>query len=60
MATQVKIFDEEHEKDLEENVNQFLGSLSDEELVDIQYRISHFGDHSGQIYSYSAMVVYKD
>ena len=60
MAIQIKIFDEEHEKDLEESVNQFLFGLDDEKIVDVQYRISHFSDHSGQIYSYSAMVVYKE
>ena len=60
MAMKVKIFDEEHEKDLENSVNVFLAELLIESLIDIKYEISHFSDGPGQIFSYSAMVIYRD
>lgn len=59
MGVKVKIFDEEHEKDLEEAVNGFLGNVTADNLIDIKYQLSHFSDGSGQIFSYSAMVIYK-
>jgi len=59
MAIQVKCFDEEHEKDLEELLNKFLITLSNDSFVDIKYAISHFNETTSQIYSYSAMVIYK-
>jgi hypothetical protein len=34
---QVKMFDKEHEKDLEFAVNRFLRKLEDEDVVDIKY-----------------------
>jgi len=60
MAVQVKCFDEEHEQDLEVAVNEFLETLPYQSLVDIKYTMSHFNEAAGQIYSYSAMVIYKN
>ncbi len=59
MNIQVKIFDEEHEKDLEEKVNEFLEKIKVEDLIDIKYQISTLYDYKDQIYCYSAMVIYK-
>jgi len=59
MNAQVKCFDEEHEKDLEAAINAFLKKIKYESLIDIKYAISHFNESAGQIYSYSAMVIYK-
>jgi len=59
MGVKVKIFDEEHDKDLEEAVNGFLDDVAPDNLIDIKYQLSHFSDGPEQIYSYSAMVVYK-
>ena len=59
MGVKVKIFDEEHDKDLEESVNGFLGDIGTDELIDIKYQLSHFSDGPGQIYSFSAMIIYK-
>ena len=59
MNAQVKCFDEEHEKDLELAVNKFLSTIPYDDLIDIKYAISHFDEKAGQIYSYSAMVIYK-
>jgi len=60
MDVKIKIFDEEHEADLEEAVNGFLAELEAGELIDLKYQISHFSDGPGQIFSYSAMLIYKN
>jgi len=59
MRTKVKLFDEEHEKDLEEAVNKFLEEEDVHKLLDIKYQLSHFSDGPGQIYSYSALILYE-
>ena len=59
MSVQVKCFDEEHELDLESVVNEFLKTLPDQSVIDIKYSISHFSDTEGQVYSYSAMIIYE-
>lgn len=53
----VKIFDEVHEKDLEDSVNGFLEELEGD-VIDIKYEvsISMFGEE--QIYCFSAMIIY--
>ncbi|PFE03554.1 sporulation protein Cse60 [Bacillus cereus] len=56
----VKVFDESHEKDLEDSVNVFLKKLDDEQFVDIKYQVGvSINDDENQIYCFSAMVVYK-
>jgi len=52
----VKIFDEEHEKDLEENVNKFLETIDD--LIDIKYQVAISLVGEEQIYCFSAMIIY--
>ena len=59
MSVQVKCFDEEHELDLESVVNEFLKTLPYQSVKDIKYSISHFSDTEGQVYSYSAMIIYE-
>ena len=59
MSVQVKCFDEEHELDLESVVNEFLKTLPYQTVIDIKYSISHFSDTEGQVYSYSAMIIYE-
>ncbi len=56
---QVKVFDEEHEKDLEDNVNEFLETIDEEDLIDIKYQLSTLYDYKEQIYCYSALIIYK-
>lgn len=53
----VKVFDEEHEKDLEDQINQFI---SDKTIIDIKYQVSVAMFSEEQIYCYSAMVIYED
>ena len=53
----VKIFDESHEKDLEDSINEFLES--DVEVIDIKYQVSVSMFSEEQIYCFSAMIIYK-
>lgn len=54
----VKIFDENHEKDLENSVNMFLSTLNGD-IIDIKYQVSVsiFGEE--QVYCFSAMIIYN-
>ena len=52
----MKIFDFQHEKDLENAINDFI---KNKDIIDIKYQISNFYDGKSQIYSYSAMILYK-
>ena len=54
----VKIFDEMHEKDLENNVNSFVDEIGDR-LIDIKYQVSISMFSEEQIYCFSAMILYK-
>jgi len=55
----VKIFDEAHEKDLEESINDFLDELDeDQEIIDIKYEVSISIFSEEQIYCFSAMIIY--
>ena len=55
----VKIFDEESEKDLEFDINDFLNNEK-YDIIDIKYTVSSsiFGDD--QIYCFSALVWYNE
>lgn len=53
----VKIFDEGHEKDLEEKVNLFL--VEHPNIVDIKYQVSISIFSEEQVYCFSAMIIYK-
>lgn len=55
---QVKVFDEMHEKDLENSVNSFLNEIGDN-IIDIKYQVSISMFSEEQIYCFSAMIVYK-
>lgn len=53
----VKLFDTEDEKDLEEEVNNFLLELSGE-VIDIKYQVGVSVFSEEQVYCFSAMVIY--
>lgn len=55
----VKVFDENHEKDLEESVNNFLKELEGE-VFDIKFQVSVGVFSEEQVYCFSAMVLYKE
>ena len=53
----VKIFDFEHENDLETAINEFI---KNKKIIDIKYQISHFYAGNEQIYSFSALIMYEN
>ncbi|EWG10600.1 sporulation protein Cse60 [Cytobacillus firmus] len=56
----VKLFDHEHEKDLEKDMNHFLEKIEEKKLLDIKYNVAAVQeDEDEQIYCFSAMVIYK-
>lgn len=56
----VKIFDETHEEDLEDKVNEFLADMKDEDIINFQYQVAIMYDNREQIYCYSCLIAYKD
>ena len=53
----VKVFDESHEKDLEEVINRFI--LEEEpEIIDIKFSTA-IAVSEEQIYCFSALIVYR-
>lgn len=55
----VKIFDESHEKDLEDDINDFL-KQEEPEIIDIKYSISNSIYSEEQLYCFSALIMYKE
>lgn len=53
----VKVFDESHEKDLEEVINRFI-SEEEPEIIDIKFSTA-IAISEEQIYCFSALVVYR-
>lgn len=54
----VKIFDCEDEKDLEEDINDFINDNI--EVIDIKYQVSVGVFSEEQVFCFSAMIVYVD
>ena len=52
----VKIFDEDHEEDLENKINEFI---ENKEVIDIKYSIGVSVFSEEQIYCFSALIMYK-
>ncbi len=53
----VKVFDESHELDLENSINDFLSG--DVELIDIKYQVAITVCGEDQIYCFSALIIYN-
>ena len=55
----IKIFDESHEKDLEEAINKYIKEKEIKAIVDIKFSVatSLYGEE--QIYCFSALLMYK-
>ena len=53
----VKIFDLEDEKDLEDEINNFISDLNGE-VIDIKYQVSVSVFSEEQVYCFYAMVIY--
>ena len=54
----VKVFDESHEKDLENAIIGFLNS-GDFDIIDIKYQVAIAVSGAEQIYCFSAMIIYN-
>ncbi|MFT4414929.1 sporulation protein Cse60 [Fredinandcohnia humi] len=60
MALKVKVFDEEHEKDLEHVMNKFLERINETDVLDIKYQVGVSCDQDDdQIFCFSGMIVYR-
>ncbi|XJZ26557.1 sporulation protein Cse60 [Bacillota bacterium Lsc_1132] len=57
----VKLFDREHEKDLEWEMNRFLKGIDDKKLIDIKYNVAALpeDEEEEQIYCFTAMIIYR-
>ena len=56
----VKVFDTQHEKDLEKEINEFL-ELCKGEVIDIKFSNCCMKDEKNeQIYCFSALIIYQD
>ena len=55
----VRVFDESHEKDLEEDINEFIKE-KDPDIIDIKYSVSNSIYSEEQIYCFSALIMYKE
>lgn len=54
----VKLFNEDHEKDLETSINEFLSEFEGT-VIDIKYQVTIGISGEEQIYCFSAMIIYK-
>ena len=52
----VKVFDENHEKDLENSINEFI---VEKDIIDIKFNVSIAISGEEQIYCFSALIMYK-
>ena len=57
---QVKVFDEEHEDDLTESINAFLSDQEDSTLLDIKFSVAVCNGDEGQIFCFSALLIYEE
>ena len=55
----VKVFDENHENDLETSINQFLKN-DNYDIIDIKYQVAIAMYGEDQVYCFSAMVIYYE
>lgn len=54
----VKVFDEGHEKDLEEAINRFIED-TEPDIFDIRFSVAMGVFSEEQIYCFSALILYK-
>lgn len=55
----VKLFDENHESDLESSINEFIED-NNYDIIDIKYQVAITMSGEDQIYCFTAMVVYNE
>ena len=55
-----KLFDFEHEKDLEKEMNAFLKEITEKQLIDIKFDVSVTSeDEENQVFCFSSMIIYR-
>lgn len=54
----VKIFDENHEKDLENSINDFIEE-NNSSIIDIKYQVALSVFSEEQIFCFTAMIIYE-
>ena len=54
----VKLFDESDEKDLENDINEFI-KKEEPNIIDIKYSVSNSVYSEEQIYCFSCLILYK-
>lgn len=55
----VRIFDESHESDLEDDINKFIKEI-EPDIIDIKFNVSNSIYSEEQIFCFSAMIIYND
>ncbi len=55
----VKIFDESHESDLEDDINKFIKE-EEPDIIDIKFGVSNSIYYEEQLYCFSALIMYED
>lgn len=55
----IKIFDESHEGDLEEDINNFIKEKNPD-IIDIKFSVSNSVYGEEQLYCFSALIMYKE
>ena len=55
----VKLFDEEHELDLEDEVNNFIEELEGR-IIDIKYQVAIGYNNNEMEYCYSCLIMYEE
>nr|WP_257351553.1 sporulation protein Cse60 [Pseudalkalibacillus decolorationis] len=60
----VKLFEAEHEEDLEEEINAFLVNVHESNVIDVRYQVSmavdEYSEEVETVYSFSAMILYRE
>ena len=56
---QVKVFDEEHEDDLSDVINEFIQENDPIEVIDIKFSTAICNGEDEQIYCFSALLIYS-
>ncbi|MEH7379616.1 sporulation protein Cse60 [Bacillus sp. JJ1533] len=60
MTLKVKVFDEEHEEDLEHKMNRFFEKVDEHDIVEVKFQVGVSCDQEdGQIFCFSAMIIYR-
>ena len=54
----VKVFDENHEKDLEDEINSFIEEEKPK-ILDVKYSVSISVFSDEQVYCFSALILYE-